>query len=104
MIRRQARNAVLGGWADVDPIKAAAADITHGLVAVGFGVPRVATVFLLPKSLPYVTHTGRETHLGHLEQDKEPLHSTPGDPPGLLDTSDHLPPGLSGWCLLRTGR
>lgn len=66
MVRRQARDAVLGSWADVDPVKAAAADITHGLVVVGFGVPRVATVFLLPKSLPYVTYTGRETHLGHL--------------------------------------
>lgn len=66
VIRRQARDAVLGSGADVDPVKAAAADVPNGLVAVGFGVPRVATVFLLPKPLPYVAHTGRETHLGHL--------------------------------------
>lgn len=66
MIRRQAGDAVFGSWADVDPVKAAAAHIRNGLVAVGFGVPRVATVFLLSKSLPYVTHAGRQTHLGHL--------------------------------------
>lgn len=64
----QTRNAVLGGWAQVDAVKAAATDKRERLVAVGFGVPRVATVLLLAQALPHVTDARGETHLGHLSR------------------------------------
>lgn len=75
MIRGQTWDAVLGSRAEVYPVKAAAADKRNSLVAVGFGVPRVATVLLLSQLLPHVAHTGGETHLGHLRRSRQQLHS-----------------------------
>lgn len=75
VIRGQTWDAVLGSRAEVEPVKAAAADKRNSLVAVGFGVPRVATVFLLSHSFPHVAHTGGETHFGHLRKSRQQLHS-----------------------------
>lgn len=80
VIGGQTWDAVLGSRAEVDSVKAAAGDKRNSLVAVGFGVPRVATVFLLPQSLPHVAHTGGETHLGHLRKSRQQLHSAKKNP------------------------
>lgn len=74
VIGGQTWDAVLGSRAEVDPVKAAAADKRNCLVAVGFGVPRVATVLLRSQLLPHVAHTGGETHLGHLRRSTQQLH------------------------------
>lgn len=59
VIGRQARDAILGSWAEVDPVKATATDIRDRFVAVGFGVPCVATVLLLSQLLPHIADSGR---------------------------------------------
>lgn len=66
MIWGQTWNTVLGGRAQVDPVKATTTDKRNGLVAVGFSVPCVPAVLLLAESLPYVTDAWGKTHLGHL--------------------------------------
>lgn len=58
VIGGQVWDAILGSWAEVDPVEAAATDIMNSLVAVGFGVPCVATVLLLSQLLPHITDTG----------------------------------------------
>lgn len=68
VVRDQAWDAILGGWAEVDPVEAAAGDVRNIFVAVGFGIPCVAAVLLFSQSLPHVADTGWQTHLGDLRQ------------------------------------
>lgn len=67
----QMLNATLGSGAEVDPVKAAATDVRNSLVGVGFGVPSVAAVLLPSQSLPHITDSGGQTHLGHLRWSPE---------------------------------
>ena len=62
----QAGDALLGCWADVDTVKAAATDVRKSLVVIGFGVPCVTAVLLLSQSLPHIADLWGETHLGNL--------------------------------------
>lgn len=68
MVGGQAWHSVFGCWAKVNSVEAAAADIGHGLVVVGFGVPGVAAVLLFAELLPHVTDGRGQAHLGHLRR------------------------------------
>lgn len=68
VVRGPMLDSILGCRAEIHPVEAAAADIWNGLVAVSFGVPCVAAVLLLAQSLPDITDTGGQAHLGHLKQ------------------------------------
>ena len=66
MVGEKAGHPLPAGRAQVDAVEAAAADVGHLLVAVGLGVPGVATVLLPAQLLPHVQHTAGQAHLSHL--------------------------------------
>lgn len=68
VIRTQLWDSFFSCGTEVNAIEAAAADEWNSLVAVGFGVPSIAAVFLLAKFLPHVTDTRRQAHFDHLTE------------------------------------